>query len=165
MRRVRSCLWVSLFLLGAALPAFCQGIVPPNTSGFRISETTATTSFRQTVYSTGPYDFFLSVFQNNHPIFGAAGTVCTTGPLTTLSIPISFACIGLQTGDNIVFLFWVRHRTTEGGTTSLSLWVIPVGSDHDGPTEPPPPPTTTTSSKLVPADASRWARREEGLFG
>jgi hypothetical protein len=164
MRRVRSCLWLSVFVLGAALPAFCQGIVPPNTSGFRISELSTKAMFRETVYSTGPYDFFLSVFQNNQQIYAVGGTVCTTGPLTTLSIPVSFALIGLKAGDNIIFMLWVRHRTTEGGTTSLAVSVIPVGSDCGSP-PPEPPPTTTTSSKLPPADASRWARREESLFG
>jgi hypothetical protein len=166
MRCLRSCLWLSVFLLGAALPAFCQGgIVPPNGSGFRIPENIGTANFVQTVFSTGPYDSFLLVFQNGVPKFAAGATVCTTGPLSTVSIPVPFGCFGLQSGDIIAFMFWVRHRTTEGGTTSLILSVIPVGSDG-GTTTPPPP--TGPGSKLLPEEGDalpRWARREENLFG
>ena len=55
MRSVRSGLWLFVFVLGAALPAFCQPIVPPNTSGFRIFSDTTKGTFEQNFYSTGPF--------------------------------------------------------------------------------------------------------------
>jgi len=164
--RVRSCLWLSVFLLGAALPAFCQPIVPPNTSGFRIPLNIGTANYNQAVYSTGPYDAFLLVFQNSVPKFAAGATICTTGPSSRISIPIPFGSFGLRSGDNVTFMFWVRHRTTEGGTTSLVLTINPVGSD-EGTTSPPPPPTDP-GSMLLPGKgdaAPSWARREESLSG
>jgi len=166
MRSLRSGLWSSAFVLGAALPAFCQPIVPPNTSGFRIFSDTTKAAFEQNVYSTGPFDFFLAVFQNSQLKFSSAGTVCTSGPFTTVDVPIPFNCLTLKTGDVMTFVFGVRHRSTEGGTCSLLVSAIPVGPPFNT-TPTSSEPTTPTQSKVGPADRERvtpLARREEHPF-
>jgi hypothetical protein len=163
MRSVRSGLWLFVFVLGAALPAFCQPIVPPNTSGFRIFSDTTKALFEQNVYSTGPFDFFLAVFQNTQLKFATSGTVCTSGPFTTVDVPIPFNSMTLKTGDVMTFMFGVRHRTTEGGSGSLVVSAIPVGPPFNT-SSTPSGPTTPTQSKVGPADRERvapWARREE----
>ena len=164
MRRLRVSVWLSAFLFGAALPAFCQAIVPPNGSGFRISADTVQASFRETVYSTGPFDAALAVYQNSTLRFCASGTVCTSGPMTDVSIPLSFASWGLKSGDMVIFVWTVRHRTTEGGSLSSVVSLIPVGpaaACNPPPTTTTPPPTT---SRLLPAGGPglpSWARRED----
>ena len=161
MRSVRSCLLLAAFLLGASAPGFCQVIFPPNTSGGRIAADSPTMSFQQTVFSTGAFDVCLGVFHNGTLKFAAAGVVCTTGPLTNVSIPVPFAGFGMKSGDSITFVFGVRHRLTEGGTTSAIAARIPVGPPTCA-TDPPPPPPSQTRVERPGGAFARWARREDG---
>jgi hypothetical protein len=169
MRSVRSCLWLSAFLLGASMPAFCQVIFPPNGSGGRIAADLGTAAFQQTVYSTGAFDASLVVFRNGQPKFCASGTVCTSGPLTNVSVNIPFGSFGMQAGDTIIFAFTVRHRDTEGGTCSAVVSLIPVGPAA-GTTIPPggrvpPPPGESKLWRSEGQQFARWARREDGGLG
>jgi hypothetical protein len=166
MRSVRSCLWLSAFLLGASMPAFCQAIFPPNGSGFRIAANAGTSAYQQTVYSTGAFDASLVVFRNGVPKFAAAGTVCTSGPLTNVSINVPFGSFGMQEGDTIIFAFTVRHRTTEGGTCSAIVSVIPVGPHLPRQLPPPPPPPGETKIwRSGGGEFACWARREDVTLG
>ena len=63
MPRSRTALWLGLFLFGAAAPAFCQVIVPPNISGRTIPSNGGSATFVEPVYSTGPFNATLLVFR------------------------------------------------------------------------------------------------------
>jgi len=145
MCRVRTAVASLVFLAGAAVPAFCQVIVPPNIPGAAVPANVGTSSFQQTVFSTGPFDFTLTILRNGQVKYCVGATVCTSGPFTTLTFDVPLGCFGLTAGDTLIFLFRVRHRTTEGGTCSANIAIIPVVG------------ATTTP----PTQTSRWARREE----
>ena len=164
MRSARSCVWLSVFLFAASAPAFCQVIFPPNGSGFRIAADAPTMAYQQSVFSTGPFDVGLAIFQNGQLRFAAAALVCTSGPVTNVSINVPFGSFGLHSGDTILFAFTVRHRTTEGGTWSAILSVIPVGPAAGSPSSSPPPSQTRLESSSS-GDFARWARREESSVG
>ena len=164
MRSVRSWMWVPLFVLGAALPAFCQPIFPPNGSGFRIPADAGTLAYQQTVFSTGAFDAALAVFQNSQLKFFATGIVCTAGPLTDVSINVPFGSFGLNAGDLVIFVFRVHHRATEGGTCSTIVSVIPVGPP-DTSSSPPSPPSQSRLVRPGEEELARWARQEEHPIG
>lgn len=159
MRRARSIsLWLSAFLLGTAVPAFCQVIVPPNISGRAIPTDIGTASFQAPVYSTGAFDASLLVFRNGQLKFFGSGTVCTSGPLTTVSFSVPFGQFGLTAGDAVTFALAIHHQGTEGNTTSVALSIIPVVTGSAPPPPPPPPPPPT--SKASPAPDGAWARAD-----
>ena len=168
MRSVRSCLWLSAFLLGASAPAFCQVIFPPNTSGYRIAADAPTSAYQQSVYSTGAFDVGLAVYLNGQLKFAASGLVCTSGPMTNVSVNVPFGCFGLKSGDSVLFIFVVRHRSTEGGSCSAILSLIPVGPSAAEVTAPPKDPPPTSGTKLWRPggeEYARWARREDPRVG
>ena len=156
MRSVKCLVWSGLFLLGAAVPAFCQVIVPPNIPGAALPVDIGTAAYQQTVYSTGPFDFLLGVFKNGRLRFVSCGTVCTSGPYTGVSIDVPFGSFGLRAGDVLTFAFSVTHRGTEGNTTSLTLSIIPIVAA---------PTQTTAAPRSAPSEPARWARREETRNG
>lgn len=135
MRSVKCLVWSGLFLMGAAVPAFCQVIVPPNIPGAALPVDLGTAAYAQTVYSTGPFDFLLAVFKNGQLKFTACGTVCTSGPYTGISVDVPFGSFGLKAGDTLTFAFVVRHRGTEGNTASLTISVIPIVGAATPPTQ------------------------------
>jgi hypothetical protein len=147
MRSVTCLVWSGLFLLGAAIPAFCQVIVPPNIPGAAVPANLATGSFSQSVFSTGPYDFSLAILKNGQLKYCASGTVCTSGPFSTVKFDVPLGSFDLHAGDTLIFIFTVRHRGTEGNTVSANISIIPVVGAT---------PTQTTRAK---------ARREEILNG
>ena len=164
MRSARTGLWLAAFLLGASLPAFCQVIVPPNISGKTIPVDAGASQFQQQVYSTGTFQASLVVMKNFQIKFRGSGVVCTSGPLTTVSFNIPFNQFGLTVGDNITFLFTVKHDSTEGGTSSVAVSIIPVVQATTTPPPPPPPPPPPTSkvwSSPGGAFALAAARKEE----
>jgi hypothetical protein len=156
MRSARTGLWLTAFLLGASLPAFCQVIVPPNISGHTIPSDIITGQFQQPVYSTGTFEATLLITKNYQIMFYGSVLVGTNGPITNVGFNIAFNRFGLVAGDSITFVFSVKHRATEGGTTSVTVSVIPVVP----PTSTPPPTSKLWSS---PGGASRLAaaRKEE----
>lgn len=160
MRRSRTALWLGVFLLGAAAPAFCQVIVPPNISGRTIPTDIGTTSFLDPVYSTGPFDATLLVFRNGQLKFFSSATICTSGPLTTVNISIPFGRLGLAAGDAITFAFAVHHQNTEGNTSSLSLSFIPVVAGSSSSSGPTP---TSRATPVPPSSGSPAAARKEEL--
>jgi hypothetical protein len=163
MRSARTGLWLAVFLMGASLPAFCQVIVPPNISGRTIATDTGMSQFQEPVYSTGTFEASLAVLKNSQMKFYGSGVVCTTGPVTTVSFNIPFNQFGLTAGDSITFLFRVKHGSTEGGTASYAVTVIPVvqGSTTPPPPPPPPPPTSKLWGSTDSASALAAARKEE----
>jgi len=161
MRSVRSLCWSAVFLAGAAAPAFCQVIVPPNVPGAAVPANAATGSFQQTVFSTGPFDFCLAILKNGQLKYVASAIVCTSGPFTTVKFDVPLGSFSLLAGDTLIFAFTVHHRGTEGNTTSLSLAIIPVVA-----APATCPPTQTSRVPDVPASApGHWARREEMCIG
>jgi hypothetical protein len=163
MRSARTGLWLAAFLLGASLPAFCQVIVPPETSGRTIATDTGMSRFQEPVYSTGTFEVSLIVLKNFQIKFNGSGVVCTSGPMTTVSFNIPFNQFGLTAGDSLTFLFRVKHGNTEGGTSTLAVTVIPVvpATSTPPPPPPPPPPTSKVWSSPDGAFALAAARKEE----
>jgi hypothetical protein len=159
MRSARVGFWTAVFLAGACIPAFCQVIVPPNISGRTITADAGASAYQQSVYSTGNFDVSLTVFRNAQLRFAASGVVCTSGPLTNVSINVPFQQFGLSAGDVVVFLFSVRHRGTEGNTWSSVLTIIPVVAGSTPPTTTPP--TTTSKSDAPGSIAPAFAMRRE----
>lgn len=157
MRSVRSLVWLSVFLMGAAAPAFCQIIVPPNVPGAAVPANIGTTAFEQSVFSTGPFDVSLAVLRNGQLRYCASALVCTSGPFTTVKFDVPLGSFGLVAGDSLMFALVVHHRGTEGNTTSLMLTVIPVIAAP----KVCPPPTTSRLPDAGATDGGRWARREE----
>ena len=165
MRSVRTGFWLAAFLVGASVPAYCQIIVPPNGSGRTIEANVLSSPFQQNVHSTGAFDFSLAVLKNTQLRFLVCGTVCTSGPTTTVTLNVPLGKFGLLAGDLVTFVWKVRHRDTEGGTTSIIVAVIPVvaASGGDVPVPPPtlPPPTTTRLLRPEVGPGDIAARREE----
>jgi hypothetical protein len=159
MCRFRSVVWSFLFLMGAAVPALCQVIVPPNIPGAAVPANIGTSAYQQTVYSTGTFDFTLLILKNGLPKYFTAATVCTSGPFTTITFDVPLGSFGLKAGDLLVFIFTVRHRGTEGNTTSTVTAFIPVIAP------PQMPPTTTRAPRGSGDEFPRWARRERMLNG
>ena len=159
MRSVKCLVWSGLFVLGAAVPAFCQVIVPPNIPGAALPADLATAAYQQNVFSTGPFDFLLGVFKNGRLKFTACATVCTSGPYTAVSVDVPFGSLGLKAGDVLTFAFAVTHRGTEGNTTSLTISIIPIVGASS------PPIQTTAAPRSGPLEPSRWGRREETRLG
>ena len=157
MRIARPLFWSTVFLMGAAVPAFCQVIVPPNIPGAAVPANAVTGSFQQTVFSTGPFDFCLAIVKNGQLKYVASAIVCTSGPFTTVKFDVPLGSFGLAAGDTLIFAFTVHHRGTEGGTTSLTLSIIPVVAAPAS----CPPTQTTRAPDLAPSGAGHWARREE----
>jgi hypothetical protein len=157
MRSVRSLVWLSVFLIGAAAPAFCQIIVPPNVPGAAVPANIGTSAFQQSVFSTGPFDVSLAVLRNGQLRFCTSAIICTSGPFTTVKFDVPLGSFGLAAGDILTFVFVVHHRGTEGNTTSLALSVIPVIA------APAicPPTTTSRAPDAGATDGGRWARRED----
>jgi hypothetical protein len=116
--------------------------------------------FQQQVYSTGTFEVSLVVLKNFQIKFRGSGVVCTSGPMTTVSFNIPFNQFGLNAGDSISFLFTVKHGSTEGGTTSVAVSIIPVVQATSTP-PPPPPPTSKVWSSPDGAFALAAARKEE----
>jgi hypothetical protein len=157
MRSVRSLVWSSVFVMGAAVPAFCQIIVPPNVPGAAVPANIGTTSFEQNVFSTGPFDASLAVLRNGQLKYFVSSIICTSGPFTTVKFDVPLGTFGLVAGDSLIFAFVVHHRTTEGNTTSLTLSVIPVIAAP----VVCPPTTTSRAPDAGATDGGRWARRED----
>lgn len=161
MRSVRSLFWSAVFLGATAVPAFCQVIVPPNVPGAAVPANAGTSSFQQSVFSTGPFDFLLVVLKNGQLKYTAAAIVCTSGPFTTVKFDVPLGSFGLTAGDTLIFAFTVHHRGTEGGTTSLTLSVVPVVAAP----ATSPPTQTSRAPDGAPSGVGRWARREETRNG
>jgi len=161
MRSVTSLCWSAVFLAGAAAPAFCQIIVPPNVPGAAVPANAVTGPFQQTVFSTGPFDFCLAILKNGQLKFVASAIVCTSGPFTTVKVDVPLGTFGLIAGDSLIFAFTVHHRGTEGNTTTLSLAVIPVVAAP----ATCPPTQTSRSPDIAPPTLGHWARREEMSIG
>ncbi len=157
MRSARAGVWLAAFVVAGSASAFGQVILPPNGSGRTIAADLAVAPFQQSVHSTGAFDFTLAVLKNTSLRFVACGTVCTTGPTTNVTVNIPVGKFGLTPGDFVTFVWTVRHRDTEGGTTSAVIAIIPVVPGCGV----PPTPTTTRlpCPAILPKDVA--ARREE----
>lgn len=166
MRSVRTGVWLAAFVMGASVPAFCQIVIPPNGSGRTIEAGVVSIPFQQGVHSTGPFDFTLAVLKNAQLRYVASGIVCTSGPSTSVTFNVPVGQFGLSAGDYVTFIWKVRHRVSEGGTTSIITAMIPVVAPSGGGDIPVPPPTgpPPTTTRLTPPQAGPGeiaARREE----
>jgi len=143
MRASRIGFWLSAFLVAGALPAFCQVIVQPNGSGKTVPVDAAVGRFQQSVSTTGPIDYTLVVIKNFTPKFSGSGTVCTSGPSVNLSIDVPLSSFGMSAGDTLIFALTVKHRGSEGNTTSVIVSIIPVVGATPSP----------TTQRLIPTKA------------
>lgn len=159
MRSARAGVWLAAFVVAGSASAFGQVILPPNGSGRTIAADLAVAPFQQSVHSTGAFDFTLAVLRNTSLRFVACGTVCTTGPTTNVTVCVPVGKFGLVPGDFVTFVWTVRHRETECGTTSAVIAIIPVVAGCGGTTTPPPTTTRLTPPVFQPKDVA--ARREE----
>lgn len=162
MRNARMGLWLLAFIVGAAVPGFCQVIVPPNVSGRTIAADAGTSTFQQAVHSTGNFQASLVVLRNSQMKFSGSGIVSTCGPMTTVYFDLAFGTFGLRAGDLVTFIFTVKHLGTEGNTSSVVVTVLPVVAASTTTTTTPPQQTKAApSASPERAFALAAARKEE----
>jgi len=72
-----------------------------------------------------PFSYVRSaVLKNGALKYCASGTVCTSGPFSTVKFDVPLGSFDLHAGDVLIFVFTVRHRGTEGNTVSANISII-----------------------------------------